>query len=64
MGSLHFEGKKRVCVCLCVNISQRRQAGFEEWVVVSSIDGFGLSLFGLIGGRALGGGCAGRFALR
>jgi len=58
---VHFEGKKRVC--LCVNISQRRQAGFEEGVVVSSIDCFGLSLFGLIGGRALGGGCAGRFAL-
>lgn len=47
-----------------VNVSQYRQAGFEEGVVVSSIDDFGLSLFGLIGGRALGGGCAGRFALR
>ncbi len=49
---------------MCIIVSQCWQAGFEEGVVVGSIDGFGLSLFGLIGRRALGGGCAGRFALR
>lgn len=52
-----------MCVCLCASFSQRRQGGFEEGVVVRPIDSFGLSLFGLVGHWALGGGRAGRFTL-